>query len=367
VADNVQPYLAKELKLTDREPTSIVRVFRPKDAVAASAKDYDGVPITLDHPSKMVNSSTWKLLARGHAQGAQAMDTGDVEAELLVRDAQTIKEIESGARKELSAAYDFELTLKAGVSPKGEAYDAIASDFEPNHIAVVKRARGRTSDGRVCQVNDSEQGERKMRRLVFDAVVLGTVTGLNLELEDSIATQVEDSMRFLISQRNEAFDSRDAILKECSERLEEQAATHTKAMDSLSASIPALVQERASDMASLVSGAAAIGIKLKTEGKDSDALRREILTEANKDAAKKQVMDAMIPDLSKADSASLTMATNALFALPVTASKTTKTKAHDALGDALAGKGKAQVSDAEPTGRAAMLQASSNAWRSNAK
>lgn len=367
VADNVQPYLAKELKLKDVEPTKIIKVYRPKEAVAASAKGYDGVPITLEHPSMMVNSKTWHTVARGHAQGATAEDNGDIVADLLIKDEATIADIESGRRKELSAAYDFELTMGAGVSPRGEAYDAVATDYEPNHIAVVKRARGRTSDGRVCQVADSTEGETKMRKLVFDAAVLGSLTGLSLELEDSVATQVEDSIKFLVEQRNEAFDSRDKVLTEATEALEALKAEHKTALDSLQASIPELVKAQAADMASLLAGASTLGITVKVEGKDSDAIRREILTEASKDSTRKKVMDAMIPDLAKADGASLTLATNALFAMGSTA-PAKKTAAHDSLGNALAGTAhKAAVASATSVGRSAMLQTGASAWKAAKK
>jgi hypothetical protein len=205
-----------------------------------------------------------------------------------------------------------------------------------------------------------------MRRLVFDAAKLGSVTGLSLELEEGIATQVEDSMNFLIGQRNEAFDSRDKVLAETADAMEALKAEHKTALDTLTASIPGLVKAQAEDMAGLLSGATVLGFTIKAEGKDSDTLRREILTEASKEPGRKKVFDAMIPDLAKADSSALTLATNALLAMGTTAVKGSKSSAHDSLGNALAGKRDktvASASDAAPMGRSAMLKSSAEAWR----
>ena len=366
VADNVQPYLARELKLQGVPPDKIIRIYRPKEEVAKSAKAYDGVPITLEHPSKMVNATLYKTVNRGDVRDTQVdPETGDLTSELFVKDSAAIEAIESGAKKELSAAYDFELTMKSGVSPRGEAYDGIATDFAPNHVAITGRARGRTADGRVCHVADS-QGEKIMRRLVFDAAVLGTLTGLSIELDDSVATQVEDSMRGILAQRDEAIQARDSLLTEVSTRVEALQAEHKAAMDALTAEIPALVEAQVADRTALLAGAAGIGITVKTEGKDTDTLRREILTEAGKDATRKKVMDAMIPDLAKADGAALTLATNALFALGNAAPAKKKATGHDSLGAALAGKKDPAVANdsaPKPTGRAAMVSSSSTAWK----
>jgi len=83
-SDNVQPYLASELGIKDAAPTKLIRVFRPKAVVDAAAPLFNGVPITLDHPSKMVDTKIYRTVNRGRAMNVVAKDAG-LEADLLVQ------------------------------------------------------------------------------------------------------------------------------------------------------------------------------------------------------------------------------------------------------------------------------------------
>lgn len=359
-SDNVQPYRASELKLKGMDGGKIVRVFRPKAEVDKSASAWDGKPVTLEHPSRMVDAKLWRTVTRGEAHNTHAVDSG-LESDLLVKDATAADSIEKGEKAELSCAYDFELTMTPGISPRGEAYDAIASDYEPNHIAITGVARG----GHICRVADSNLGDKKMRRIVFDAAMLGAVTGLSLELDDAVATQVEDSIKHIAAARDSAVAERDEVIQECQAKLDEQAAAHKTAMDTISEELPAKIAAEAADRASVLAGAEKLGITLTAEGKDTDTLRVEVLAEAGKDASRKAVMDAMLPDIGKATAEQLAMATNAIFALasaPV--KKGDKASAHDSLGKALAGKKATTVANTSaPSGRSAMLAASTCAWK----
>jgi hypothetical protein len=208
-SDNVQPYLASELGIKDALPTKLIRVFRPKAVVDAAAPLFNGVPITLDHPSKMVDTKIYRTVNRGRAMNAMAKDAG-IEADLLVQDDAAIQAVESGARKEVSAAYDFDLEMTAGTSPHGQAYDAVASNIVPNHIALVRVGRSRTPSGRPCAVADSATKGDHMRVLVFDALLLGAASSVQLpEMDDGTATQVDGLIRNIASARDAATTERD--------------------------------------------------------------------------------------------------------------------------------------------------------------
>ena len=365
-SDNIQPYFAKELgldKTMGLSPTKVVRVFRPKAEVDKAASTFDGLPVTLEHPTRMVNAKTWRTVARGETRATKAVDSG-LESELLIRDDQLIQEVEAGTRKELSAGYDFHLEMTPGTH-NGAAYDAIASDFIGNHVAVTKTARG----GHDCRVADAQpKGEKKMRVLVFDALVMGLAPGsaatqISVE-DDAVATQVDQVVRTIAQARDTAIQERDAVVEECAQRIQAMAADHQAQLDALQAELPGQIEAFAQDRASVLAGAAKLGITLKVEGKDTDALRRDVLTEASKDPTRKGVMDAMVPDLAKASSESLRLATAALFALPVKA----QAKDHAKLGDALTGKkDKVEAKDSKPCGRDAFLTASASASRREKK
>ena len=359
-SDNVQSYFAGELGIKGLSPTQVVRVYRPKAEVDKAAKTFDAKPITLEHPRSMVSAKTWRTVARGEAMNTRAVVDG-LESDLLVRDSQAIDSIERGDKTELSAAYDFHLELKPGVSPRGEAYDGIASDFIGNHIAIVGAARG----GHVCHVADSDRGDHPMRSVVFDAAVLGAVTGFRADLEEPVASQVEDTIRFLTKARDAATAQLATATKESAAKLEAQAKDHAAKLKALEDGIPARVEAEAMDRASVLAGAEKLGIKLNAEGKDTLTIRRDVLTEAIKDPGRKAIMDAMVPDIGKADATTARLATAALFALPAQSQGKQPAKAHDALGNALAGKSDRNVGKdaAQPQGRESSLKASAQAWR----
>lgn len=363
-SDNVQPYFAGELGIKGVDPKKIIRVFRPKAEVDKAAKTFDGKPVTLEHPKTMVSAKIWRAVGRGEVYDTHPVELG-LESTLLVRDEQAIQAVESGRKKELSAAYDFHLELTPGVSPRGEAYDGVASDFRGNHVAIVGTARG----GHACRVADSTTGERSMRVIAFDAARLGALSGFRAELEEPSATLVEDTINHLVTARDAATAERDSVVTECAGKLEAQAADHAAKLKALEDGIPARVEAEAMDRASVLAGAERIGLKLEAQGKDTLSLRREVLTHAQKDPSRKAVVDAMVTDIAKVDAATAKLATAAVFAAPAVDSKKQPARAHDALGDALAGKKKTSAKDGDdkPMGREAALASSRDAWKMRGK
>jgi hypothetical protein len=160
-AGNVQIYTGAEVGKPEL-PT--VRVFRPADEVFSedTMRSFAHRPVTLGHPSESVTSRNWDGIAKGWSDGEVARDGDFVRVSMLLADALTIKEVEDGTR-ELSMGYDCQLDFTAGVSPSGEAYDAIQRGIRSNHIAVVKRARG----GPELRLGDS--ADRKELRMMTDA------------------------------------------------------------------------------------------------------------------------------------------------------------------------------------------------------
>ena len=363
-SDNVQPYLASELGLKDLPPNQRVRVYRPKAVVDAAATTFDGVPVTLDHPQTgMVSAKTYRAVNRGRAQHVVAKDAG-LEADLLVQDAVAINAIETGTHKETSAAYDFELTMQPGVSPHGQAYDGVASNMVGNHIALVRVGRSRTPSGKPCAVADSATKGAHMRVLVFDAMLLGATSSVQLpEMDDGVASQVDGVVRNLASARDAAFKERDEVMTECTEKLELQAQDHATRLKAVTDAQPALIQAAAQDLASALALGAKHGVTLKAT--DAAGMRREIVAELVKKPELKKVFDAALPDLAKAEDAQVKLALTAVDAMTVAP----PAKAHNALGKALAGKdpAQAQAADAECDGRQTMINNSANAWKREKK
>lgn len=191
-AGNVQLYSGDEV---GKPEMSVVRVYRPADEVFSNdtMQSFAHRPVTLGHPSQSVSSHNWKDVAKGWSDGEVVRDGEFVRVSMLLADAGTIKEIEDGTR-ELSMGYDCSLDFTAGVTPSGEAYDAIQRGIRSNHIAVVPKARG----GAELRIGDS--ANRKDLNMMTDAerqAMKDSVKGM--PLDQASALPLYDNVRGMIT------------------------------------------------------------------------------------------------------------------------------------------------------------------------
>lgn len=142
VRSGVQVYRAAELGDAaiaagfDRD--DMVRVMRPADEVFAkdSAATFSHVPVTLGHPSELVDADNWKDYAVGEV-GSKVMRDGEFLAlDLVLKDAAAISAYDGGV-KELSAGYTAEIEFVDGQ----DGYDAVMKNIRINHLALVPKGR----------------------------------------------------------------------------------------------------------------------------------------------------------------------------------------------------------------------------------
>lgn len=148
VRTGIQLYAGKEVGLVDRD---VVRVWRPEAEVkdAKSLATFSHAPVTLGHPTEMVTVDNWAALAKGEVSTEATWDGNKIRLPLIVKDAAAIAAIESGTR-ELSAGYTCQLDFTDGVTPDGDAYDAIQRGIRINHLAIVTKGRA----GSDCRIGD---------------------------------------------------------------------------------------------------------------------------------------------------------------------------------------------------------------------
>lgn len=139
----IQLYTGAELGRPDLD---IVRVYRPESEVFArdSLASYAHKPATNDHPARMVSADTWKADAIGQIGEEVVRDGDHVRVPLILMDGAAIKDYEAGKR-EVSMGYSAEIVFADGVTPEGEAYDALQKDIRINHIALVRKGRAGTA------------------------------------------------------------------------------------------------------------------------------------------------------------------------------------------------------------------------------
>jgi hypothetical protein len=117
-------------------------VFHP-DTIAS----FEGKPLTIDHPSEDVTPANWRTLAVGIVQNVRrgaATDNDLLIADLLVTDADAIKEVRAGLR-EVSCGYDADYEeIQPGQGRQTNIFG--------NHLALVEQGRCGTR----CAIGDKD-------------------------------------------------------------------------------------------------------------------------------------------------------------------------------------------------------------------
>lgn len=168
----IQEYLGREVDPTGElglRDKAIVRVYRPADEVFKrdSLASFSAAPVTIDHPSVMVNADNWRTYGVGEINGDVVRDGEFVRVPIIVRDAAAVAKVRS-THKQLSMGYTCTLDATPGTTPDGQAYDAVQRDVRINHIAAVPAARG----GPELKISDERSGSTPLADGVSEAISL---------------------------------------------------------------------------------------------------------------------------------------------------------------------------------------------------
>ena len=169
----IYDYLASELGLNDRPVNQIVKVYRdPKEVFKdASLATYSNADVTNNHPPELVTADTYKDVTSGVVTSTGRQDGEYVVVDMIVKDAQTIRDIESG-KVELSPGY----TAIYDEAPDGADYDFVQRDITINHVALVPLGRG----GNAVRLFDKRNEETQM------TVKVTLDSGVDVEVADSV-------------------------------------------------------------------------------------------------------------------------------------------------------------------------------------
>ena len=298
---NVQEYLGSEMGMADR---AVVRVYRPDDQVFSrdAINSYARKPITIDHPKDGVTPDSWKDFAVGEIDPVGILRDGEfVTVPLVFRDAAAIKLIESAdGPKELSMGYSAEIEMIDGVSPSGEPYDAIMSDFKMNHVAVVREARGgnqlRVSDGAPVRWGASPYNDRK-DAIMAEAIQTRTVLidGLSVITTDAGAQALEKLMK----QIADMSAGMTAAEKKYKEEADAKDAELAEKDAKIAASDKAVLTDDEIDVrvearAELIGQAKSIAKDIATAGMSDAAIRKAAVVAVLGDAALTGKSDAYV-------------------------------------------------------------------------
>ena len=112
----------------------------PDDILSADSLDtLSGLPITIDHPTELVNADNAAALSVGLTGDRARVDGQNIAARINVTHVNGVKAVDDGFR-ELSLGYKVELVREDGVY-NGQSYTHRQTNVRYNHLALVPRAR----------------------------------------------------------------------------------------------------------------------------------------------------------------------------------------------------------------------------------
>jgi hypothetical protein len=144
----------------------IVREFRPADEIKKAIATLKGAPVVLLHPDENggeVDTENIKRLSCGHFEDPTWDDAEQcARGFVVVNDGPSIQTLDVWASEtggvDISCGYDNARIEEPGVSPDGEEYDVIQTDYVFNHVALGPRGWGRLGPdvGLTLDCNDHE-------------------------------------------------------------------------------------------------------------------------------------------------------------------------------------------------------------------
>lgn len=166
------PIVARTGVYEYRNPDGTIRrEYRPADEVFASdaLNSFRGKPITVLHPKK---GKITAANAFGTAIGSILSDGYPKDEKYVACDIVIFAPDKIGKRRELSLGYRCDCEETPGVSPDGQAYDAIQRNIRINHLAVVPLARAGMKARLNCDGDEiiESEGTQNMSKFKIDGV-----------------------------------------------------------------------------------------------------------------------------------------------------------------------------------------------------
>ncbi len=194
------------------------REYRPASEVfkADSLATLEDAPVTDLHPSTMVDGKNFGALSKGHARESK-QDGKFVAATVIVQDADLVAKVESGARKEISCGYKCRLDMTPGVSPEGEAYDAVQRDISYNHVALLPVGTGRAGREVALRLDAAYEDSTSEREITTVKTIRLDGRDYVIGSEEHLAKLGEDSQKAITAANARADkaekDAADAVAR----------------------------------------------------------------------------------------------------------------------------------------------------------
>ena len=137
----VDSYLGKEIVDYEKlglDPNKVYEVFRPPEEIEKAAPSLQGKPVVIVHKPQVAEAHD-KLITVGRVMNPEWKDP-KLYAEIVVWDADAIKDIQTDKQSDISLGYWYEPVLESGAFA-GKPYTIVMKNIAYNHLALVDEGR----------------------------------------------------------------------------------------------------------------------------------------------------------------------------------------------------------------------------------
>ncbi len=208
---NVCPYLGREIpgyEALGLDAGKIYHMWRHPDELAKAAHTFDMVPV-LDEHIVVDAANPEKDYVAGTTGSGAVFKYPYLQVPMAFWVGDSIDEIKSRRKRELSPGYGYRPDMTPGRTPEGVAYDGVMRDIMGNHIAIVKEGRS----GPDVMVADEQPPEVKEFVLMKRATVIKALATFLKADADQIALDAALDEHMALAETMAAKDAKKAADK----------------------------------------------------------------------------------------------------------------------------------------------------------
>lgn len=210
-------------KYVDNQGNIRLELRHPEDVLEEdSLESLKQIPITVEHPTVLVDSSNVKQLGVGLTGETVKIDGENIKTTVTITAIEGVEAINSG-KEELSLGYTLDLEEEEGIY-NGQPYTHRQKNIRYNHLAIVERGRAGAN-----------------ARLNFDSFECGMIVDENITHErenmaykiniDNVDVEVNEAVKKAYDSLNARIDSATAEAEALKAKLDEKEEELKKAKE----------------------------------------------------------------------------------------------------------------------------------------
>lgn len=200
--EQVAPYYGREIpgwQELGLVPDKIYYGYRPFEEIEKASETFNNLPLLSEHVEDGADKKNQHLRVGSLGSNAVAEEPYLTNS-LAVYDEKAIKDVENGAKKELSSAYRYDPVFKPGFFD-GQKYDFRMENIRGNHVALVKEGRA-GSDVVVADSNSITKGEKMSTKLKNFISKLSSKKNMAMDedLEEALKEAIREEVKELVPE-----------------------------------------------------------------------------------------------------------------------------------------------------------------------